>query len=116
MEKGLEFFDAWAKAQKEFLDTWSNSQEEFLANWNEAINKLQESFTNMGSAQEGRGKEMTNLFTSLFNNMANSTKVFSDEAIKIHKTWKDTVEKQMEMSRDVVKSFSEMFKQPAEKK
>ncbi len=116
MEKGLEFFDAWVKSQKEFLETWSKSQTEFLTNWNESTKKLQETFVNLGTGQEGRGKEMTDLFSSLFNNMASSTKIFSDEAVKMQETWKGTVEKQMEMSREMVKNFSQMFKPVGEKK
>jgi hypothetical protein len=116
MEKGLEFFDAWVKSQKAFLETWSESQEEFLTNWNESTKKLQETFVNLGTAQEGPAKEMTGLFSSLFNNMANSTKFFTNEAMKIQETWKGTVEKQMEMSREMVKNFSQLFKQTSEKK
>jgi hypothetical protein len=116
MEKGLEFFDAWVKSQKEFLETWSKSQQEFLNNWNDSTKKLQETFVNLGTSQEGPAKEMTGLFSSLFNNMASSTKIFSDEAVKMQETWKGTVEKQMEMSREMVKNFSQMFKPVGEKK
>ena len=116
MEKGFEFFDAWIKSQQEFLETWSKSQKDFLKNWNESTKKLQESFVKLGTSQDGRGKEMTDLFVSLFNNVANSTKVFSDEAVKIQETWKGTVEKQMEMSREMVKKFSQLFKPVGEKK
>ena len=116
MKKGLEFFDSWVKSQKEFLETWLKSQREFLTNWTESMKKLQESFTNLGGSQEGPGKEVVNLFNSLFNNMANSAKVFSDEAMKMQETWKITVEKQMEMSREMVKNFSHLFEQPGERK
>jgi hypothetical protein len=116
MEKGLEFFDSWVKSQKEFLETWLKSQKDFLTNWTESMKKLQESFTNLGVSQEGPGKEMVSLFNALFNNMANSAKVFSDEAMKMQETWKITVEKQMEMSREMVKNFSQVFEQQGEKK
>ena len=116
MEKGFEFFDAWIKSQQEFLETWSKSQKDFLKNWNESTKKLQESFVKLGTSQDGRGKEMTDLFASLFNNVANSTKVFSDEAVKIQETWKDTVEKQVEMNREMVKNFSQLLKPVGAKK
>ena len=115
MENGLEFFDAWVKSQKEFLQTWSSSQKEFLAHWNESIKKLQESFAILGVAPEGAGKEITDLFRSAFNNLASSTKVFSDEAVKIQETWKATAEKQMEMSREMVKNFSQLFERAGQK-
>lgn len=116
MEKGLEVFDAWVKSQKEFLDAWLKSQKEFQTNWIESMKKLQESFTNLGFSQDGPGKEITNLFNSLFNNMTNSSKIFSDEALKMQETWKITVEKQMEMSKEMVKNFSLLFEQASEKK
>ena len=116
MEKGLEFFDAWVKSQKEFLDTWLKSQKEFQTNWAESMKKLQESFATLGASQDGPGKEMTNLFNSLFNNMTTSAKVFSDEALKMQETWKITIEKQMEMSKEMVKNFSQFFEQAGGKK
>ncbi|MFI5304018.1 MAG: hypothetical protein ACHQYP_04410 [Nitrospiria bacterium] len=116
MEKDLEFFDAWVKSQKEFLGTWSKSQKELLTNWAESTKKLQESFVNLGAAQEGPAKEATNLFNSLFTTMTNSTKVLSEEVEKIQETWKTTFEKQMETSREILKNFSQFFKQTSDKK
>jgi len=43
--------------------------------------------------------------------MVNSSKLFTVEAEKIQDTWKNTVENQMAMSREMVKNFSEFFKQ-----
>jgi hypothetical protein len=116
MEKGLEFFDAWVKSQKEFLDTWLQSQKEFLADWSESIRKLQESCVNMGSSQEGPGKETAALFNSWFTTIVNSSKVFSDEAVKIQETWKNTIEKQMEITGEMVKNLSGCFMQTGERK
>ncbi len=116
MEKGLELFDAWVKSQKEYLETWLKSQKDFMTNWTESLKKLQESFINLGASQEGPGKEMANILNSLFSNMANFTKVLSDETLKMQETWKSTLDKQMEMSREMVKNFPELFKQAGEKK
>ena len=116
MEKGMEFFDAWVKSQNEFLETWLKSQKELLTNWTESIQKLQASFLNLEGFKEGTGKEMLDLFNPWFNYMTNSAKVFSDEVVKIQETSKGTFEKQMEMSRDMVKNFSELFKQAGQKK
>jgi hypothetical protein len=116
MEKGLEFFDLWVNSQKEFVETWSKSQKELVDHWNESTKKFQESFITLGFAQEGPVKETNNLFNSLFNTVANSTKAFSDEAVKMQDTWKGTVEKQMESSREMVKKFSEFLKPVGEKK
>lgn len=112
MEKGTEFFDAWIKSQKEFMDNWLKAQKEFMENWTDATKKLQESFMNLGGPQEGPAKEMFNLYNSWVTTMTNSSKVFSDEALKMQDAWKSSVEKQMEM----LKGFSELFKQPGTKK
>ena len=116
MEKGLEFFDAWAGSQKVFLDTGLKSQKEFLTNWTESIQKLQTSFLNLEGFQEGPGKEMFNLFNPWFKTMANSAKVFSDEVVKIQETLKSTFEMQMEMSRDMAKNSFELFSSSQSKK
>jgi hypothetical protein len=47
--------------------------------------------------------------------MVNSSKVFTDEAGRVQETWRNIVEKQMEMSREAVKNFSEAVKKAAEK-
>ena len=111
MEKVLEFFDAWVKSQKEFMENWVKSQKEFMENWTEATKKMQESFTGIGGSQEGPAKEMQNLYNSWVNTMVNSSKSFSAEAAKIQEAWKNTFEKQLEMSREMIKNFSELFKQ-----
>ena len=111
MEKGPEFFDAWVKSQKEFLENWSRSQEAFMANYTESMKTLQESLKNIEGSQEGPMKEMLNQFNPLFDTMVSSSKVFSDEAVKIQETWKSTVEKQMEMCQDMLKASSGFFKQ-----
>lgn len=116
MEKALEFFDAWAKNQKDFMENWTKSQKAFLENWAEATKKLQESFLNLGGPQEGPMKEMSNYFNSWVNTMVSSSKTFTDQAMNMQEAWKGTVEKQMEMSREMAKKFLELFKQAGEKK
>lgn len=117
MEKAVEFFESWVKSQKEFMDNWVKSQREFMEGWTEATKKLQEAFLNMGGPQEGAaGKELHNLYNSWISTMTNSSKVFTDEAAKIQETWKNTVEKQLEMGKDMVRNLSELFVQAGEKK
>jgi hypothetical protein len=87
-----------------------------MENWLEATKKMQETFLSMGGTQEGTAKEMFDVYKSWLTTMVNSSKVFTDETGKVQETWKNTIEKQMEMSREVVKSYSELFKKAAEKK
>jgi hypothetical protein len=42
--------------------------------------------------------------------MLTSTKTFSDEALKMQENWNTAFEKQLDISREVVKSFSELAK------
>jgi hypothetical protein len=116
MEKLTEYVEAWMKSQKEFMDNWVKSQKEFMENWTEATKKLQESFMNMGGSQEGPAKEILTHYNAWLTTMVNSSKAFTDEAGKIQETWKNTVEKQMEMSKEMVKNLSDLFMQTAEKK
>jgi hypothetical protein len=116
MEKVVEIVDAWVKSQKEFMENWVKSQKEFMGKWTDATKKMQESFASMGGAQEGPAKEMLTFYNSWLTTMVNSSKVFADEAGKIQETWKTTIEKQMDMSREMVKNMSEHFKQAGEKK
>lgn len=111
MEKGQEFFDAWIKTQKEFLENWSKSQEQLMEKYTESMETLQESLQNIENSQEGPMKEMLNLFNPLFDTMVSSSKNFSDEVLKNQKTWKSSIEKQMEMCSEMLKTSSDFFEQ-----
>ena len=116
MEKAVEIFETWFKLQKEFMENWTKSQKEFMENWIESSKKLQESFMGFDGSKEGTpGKEMLKMYNTCFNTMVNSSKIFTDEAIKIQETWKTSVEKHMEMSKEMFKNFPEFFKQEASK-
>jgi len=112
MDKGIDFFDAWLKSQKEFLDNWMKSQKEFMENWMESANKLRQVFPGAGGSPEGMApKAMIDFYNSWFTTMINSSKTFTDEAVKVQETWKETVEKQMEMSREMAKNYFDLLKQ-----
>lgn len=113
MEKMYEFLDALMKSQKDFMDNWLRSQNEFLVNWTEATRIMQESLAGLGGSQEGTTKEMLNLYKSMLATMVDSSKVLTEETGKIQETWKNTVAKQMDMSREMVKNFNDIFKQAA---
>jgi hypothetical protein len=113
MDKMMEFYDAWMKSQKELMDSSVKAQKEFIDNLTETTKKVQETFLNMGIPQEGPMKEPLNLYKSWFTTMANSSKVFTDEAGRLQETWKNALEKQMDMGREAVKNFSEVFNKAA---
>ncbi len=112
-KKTLDFFETWARMQREFMENWVKSQKEFMENWLQAARKLQESFLSETKQTDTPGKEVLNMYNSWFNTMVNSSKVFTEEALKIQESWKTTVEKQMLMGRDIFKSFSEYSGKPA---
>ena len=109
----VQFFDSWMKTQKDIMETWIRSQKEFMDNWVEATKKIQESFLNTGGPQEGTINETLNVYKSWLTTMANSSKVFTDQAGRIQDTWKTAVEKQMDVSREMAGHFSELFKKAA---
>lgn len=109
----IQFFDSWMKTQKDVLETWMRSQKEFMDNWVEATKKMQESFLNTGQTQEGSINETLNVYKSWLTTMANSSKVFTDQAGRIQDTWKNAVEKQMDVNREMTNHFAELFKKAA---
>ena len=113
MDKIMEFVDALMKSQKEFMESWVQSQKQFMESWIDTTRKIQESFLSLGGSQEGTTKETVNLYRSWLTTMANSTKVYTEEAGKIQETWKNTVEKQMDMSREMVKNLTALFQKAA---
>ncbi|HEX9137061.1 MAG TPA: hypothetical protein VF905_08975 [Nitrospirota bacterium] len=116
MDRVLEFIDLWMKAQKEFMDQWVKSQKEFMENWLAATQKMQESFLAMGGPREGETKETFDLYKAWLTTMANSSKVMSEEATKVQETWKTSVERQMDLNRELVKNFSDLFNKAADRK
>jgi len=116
MDKAMEIVDSWIKNQKDFMDSCVKSQKEATEKWAEATKKMQASLMSLGGSQEGPVKEVMGLYNSWLTTMVTSAKTFTDESGKIQSTWKSTVEKQMEMTREMVSKLSEVFKQTAGKK
>ncbi len=107
-KKQAEIFDVWMKMQKEYMDTMTRSQKELMDNWMEASKKFQESLSNFDGGQAGKpGKEMLNVFSTWLNTMVNSSKILTEEGLKIQEAWKTTVEKQMSAGKEIFKGFSE---------
>jgi hypothetical protein len=113
MEKILEFVDTWMKSQKDFMEGWVKSQKEFMDNWTVATKIIHDSLLNMGKSPEGTAKEVVDLYQSALMSMVDSSKVLTDEAGKVQETWKNTVAKQMDMSREMVKTYAAIFNKAA---
>ncbi len=115
MEKAFEFFDTWLKSQKDFLDNWLRSQKELMDNWLDSIKKLQMSFGTLAGTKGG-SQELFDLFNSWFTTMLGSSRAFTEGITNLQNAWKTTIEKQMEMSKELAKQFFEIYKQVGEKK
>ena len=112
MDTALDFFNAWAKTQKEFLDTSFKSQEAFRSNWLESMKKTQDSFINMTNTYDNpQSKELAKLFNTWFNTVISSSELFNDQVLKMQQSWQKTLEAQIEQSKDLVQSFSAYLKQ-----
>ena len=117
MNKAMEIVDSWMKSQKEFMDNAVKSQRAAVEQWAEATKKMQETLVSLAGANAPAPvKEMQALYASWLTTMVNSAKSFADESAKMQETWKGTVEKQMEMTREMVTKLSDLFKQAGEKK
>jgi hypothetical protein len=117
MNKATEIVDTWMKTQKEFMDGWMKSQKSAVEQWAEATKKMQDSLANLAGANvPAPMKELQALSASWLATMANSAKSFADESAKMQETWRGTVEKQMEMTREMVTKLSDLFKQAGDKK
>lgn len=108
MDKGLEFFEAWSKTQKEFLETSLKTQEAFRSNWLESMKTSQESFFNMASSFDNpHAKEMLKLYNTWIGTMINTSELFNGEVVKLQHSWGKTLENQIEQSKELAKVFSE---------
>ena len=111
MDKQLEYFDALVANQKQALGNLVTAQKDMRNQLLDGMSKVQSSLTSIpGIAETAQSKEVMNQFNSWFNTMITSTKTFSDEALKMQENWNSAFEKQLDISRDVVKNFSELTK------
>jgi hypothetical protein len=116
MESQLDYFDAWTNTHKAFIGNILNAQKELRSLWIDSVQKMQDSFSQMPGVQENpQAKEALNLYNPWFSTMLNTTKAISDEALKVQETLNSSIEKQIEISRELVSSLSELS-QPAKAK
>ena len=114
MEKAFEFFDPWLKSQKDFLGNWTGSQKELMDNWIESIKKIQLSFSTMAGSQ-GVSPQLLERFNSWYITMLSLSKAFTEGITNLQNAWK-TIEKQMEMSKEIAKRFFDLLKKGEETK
>lgn len=111
MEKQLEYFDVLANTQKQVLSNLIAAQKDLRSQWLDGMSKVHSTVTSIpGIPETPQSKEALNQFNTWFSTMISSTKTFSDEALKMQENLNTAFEKQLDLSREVVKSFSELAK------
>jgi hypothetical protein len=109
MANQLEYFDVLTNSQKQVFDNLLSIQKDLRVQWIEAIGKVHAAFTSipsiLGLQEIPLTKEVENQFNTWFSTVASNSQSASDEALKIQGNWIATYEKQLAVSRDVLKSF-----------
>ena len=106
MEKQLEYFDVLANTQKQVFTNLLSVQKDLRVQWLEAISKVHAAFSSIPGLPENlQNKEMQSQFNTWFSTVNGNTLAASEEALKIQANWISAYEKQVAISRDVLKSF-----------
>ena len=106
MKKQLEYFDDLANTQRQVISNLLNAQKELSVQWKAAINKSRDAFTSIpGLPETPQTKVALNQFNTWFSTVTSNSQSATDEALKIQEYWINTYEKQLEISRGVLKSF-----------
>lgn len=106
MEKQLEYFDVLTTTQKQVFNNLLNAQKDFRVQWLEAIGKTHAAFTSIpGLPETTQTKEALNQFNTWFSTVASHSQSATDEALKLQENCISAYEKQLAISRQVLKSF-----------
>ena len=106
MEKQLEYFDTLANTQKQVFNNLLSAQKDLRVQWIDAISKTHAAFTSIpGLPETPQTKEALNQFNTWFSTVASNSQSATEEALKTQESWISAYEKQLAISRDVLKSF-----------
>lgn len=109
MNKQLEYFDVLANTQKQAFNNLLDAQKNMRAQWQDAISKSNAAFTNIpGLPENAQTKEALNQFNNWFSTVATSSQTATEEALKAQENWISAYDKQLAVSRDVLKNFIEV--------
>jgi hypothetical protein len=109
MSKQIDYFDALADTQKEAFDSLLSAQNDLRAQWTSAIKKTHAAFTSIpGLPETPQTKEALKQFNTWFSTVASSSQNATEEALKTQEYWISAYEKQLAISRDVLKNFIEL--------
>ncbi len=109
METQLDYFDACTNAQKAFIENMLNAQQQLRSQWMDSVQKLQDTVNQLPGIQDNpQAKEALKFYNPWFSTMLNTTKALGDDALKVQETLNSSIEKQIEISRELVSSLSEL--------
>lgn len=107
MEKQLEYFDVLSNTQKQVFNNLLSAQKDLRVQWVEAVSKTHAAFTSIpGLPETPQSKEALNQFNTWFSSFLSHSQTAADEAVKIQENWITAYEKQLAISRDVLKNFT----------
>ncbi len=106
MDKQLEYFDVLTNTQKQVFNNLLNAQKDLRVQWMDAIGKTQAAFTTIpGLPETPQTKEALNQFNTWFSTVASNSQSATEEALKVQENCISAYEKQLAISREVLKSF-----------
>jgi hypothetical protein len=116
MDKQLEYFDVLATAQKQAFNNLLTAQKDLRVQWLDAISKTHAAFTSVpGLPETPQTKEAMNQFNTWFSTVVSNSQTASEEALKVQENWIDAYEKQLGISRDLLKGLIETANTAASK-
>ncbi len=109
MAKEMEIFDSWVQSQKEMMDTWMRMQKDFFGMMADSARKMQEAMLCQFGVPEAEGaqKETLSRYNQMVDTMMNSTRMFTDQAMKVQDAWMEAFRRQVEVAAGVGRTFME---------
>jgi hypothetical protein len=109
MENQLKYFDLLANTQKQVFDNLLSAQKDLRVQWIGAISKTHAAFTSIpGLPETPQTKEALNQFNTWFSSVASNSQTATEEALKTQESWISAYEKQLTISRDLLKGLIEV--------
>ena len=109
MTKPLEYFDLLSNTQKQAMGNLLNVQKDLRVQWMDAMSKAHAAFTTIpGLPENAQTQEAVKQFNTWFSNVSSSAQTASEEALKAQESWISAYEKQLAISRDVLKNVIDL--------
>ncbi|MGA2193553.1 MAG: hypothetical protein ABSG42_09300 [Nitrospirota bacterium] len=119
MARETEIFDAWIQSQREFMESVMKGQQELLNNITDSARKMQDAFlrplcSQPGSESDPSQRQAFNAYNTVVETMVNSSKLFTDEVMRMQEAWRHTLDRQVDIGKRMTSSMFEMGRRSAE--